>query len=55
MSEVTCVIDCRNRLGEGARWNARGGAFWWVDIVPPSTLIASSRPPAGTTAGRCRR
>ncbi len=38
MSEVTCVIDCRNRLGEGAHWNARGGAFWWVDVVPPSTL-----------------
>ena len=39
MTEVTCICDCRNQLlGEGAYWNARGGAFWWVDVIPPSTL-----------------
>ena len=38
MTEVTCVIDCRNHLGEGAYWDARAGAFWWVDVIPPSTL-----------------
>jgi sugar lactone lactonase YvrE len=38
MTEVNCIYDCRNQLGEGAYWNARGGAFWWVDVVPPSML-----------------
>jgi len=38
MTEATCVIDCRNHLGEGAYWDARGGALWWVDVPLPSML-----------------
>jgi sugar lactone lactonase YvrE len=33
MSEMaTCLIDCRNTLGEGCVWDPRGGSLYWTDI-----------------------
>jgi L-arabinonolactonase len=32
MSEVQCVIDCRNILGEGPAWSADEQKIYWVDI-----------------------
>jgi sugar lactone lactonase YvrE len=31
--EVTCVVDARARVGEGAVWDVEDAALWWVDIV----------------------
>ena len=33
---ASCVVDCRNMLGEGAVWCSREQALWWVDIALPS-------------------
>ena len=32
MSEVQCVVDCRNILGEGPAWSADEQKVYWVDI-----------------------
>jgi L-arabinonolactonase len=34
--EATCIVDCRNVLGEGALWCAREQKLWWIDIASPS-------------------
>jgi sugar lactone lactonase YvrE len=34
--QATCVVDCRNVLGEGALWCPREGVLWWIDISSPS-------------------
>ena len=34
--EATCVVDCRNVLGEGALWCPREQRLWWIDISKPS-------------------
>lgn len=38
MSEAVCVVDCRDQLGEGAMWDDRDQALWWVDVPMPSRL-----------------
>jgi len=38
VTEVSCAVDCRNHLGESARWEARAGTLWWVDVPLPSAL-----------------
>ncbi len=31
-TEITCVAPTRSRIGEGAVWDDRAQALWWVDI-----------------------
>ncbi|WP_160012160.1 SMP-30/gluconolactonase/LRE family protein [Rhizobium sp. 18055] len=31
--EATCVVDCKNTLGEGCVWDPRDGSVYWTDIV----------------------
>lgn len=31
--EATCVVDCKNTLGEGCVWDPRDGAVYWTDIA----------------------
>jgi sugar lactone lactonase YvrE len=38
MTEVVVAVDCRSHVGESARWEARSGALWWVDVPMPSLL-----------------
>ena len=32
MAKVTCVVDCRNKLGEVPVWDVAEQALYWVDI-----------------------
>jgi sugar lactone lactonase YvrE len=32
-SQVECVVEGRDRLGECPLWDERAGALWWVDIL----------------------
>jgi L-arabinonolactonase len=32
MAEVELVLDCHNKLGEGAVWNGADRRLWWTDI-----------------------
>lgn len=32
MTEVSCIVDCKNVLGEGPVWDPKAGALYWVDI-----------------------
>ncbi|NIQ38130.1 MAG: hypothetical protein GTN81_06030 [Proteobacteria bacterium] len=32
MSEVECIVDCQNILGEGVAWSADEQKLYWVDI-----------------------
>jgi len=34
--QATCVVDCKNVLGEGAVWCPREQVLWWIDISSPS-------------------
>lgn len=36
MAEIECVLECRNRLGEGPIWCGQEQALYWVDIVAPA-------------------
>lgn len=36
MVRVDCVLDIKARVGEGAVWDDRDQALWWVDIEAPS-------------------
>lgn len=38
MSEVTCVLDARDKLGEGIIWDAAEGCLWWVDVPRPAAI-----------------
>lgn len=35
---VECVLDCRNKLGEGIIWDAAEKVLWWVDVPMPSEI-----------------
>jgi sugar lactone lactonase YvrE len=35
---ATCVLDCRDHLGEGAMWDDRAGVLWWVDVPMPALI-----------------
>lgn len=36
MTTVDCVLDIRANLGEGAMWDEKEQALWWVDINAPT-------------------
>ena len=31
--EATCIVDCKNTLGEGCVWDPRDGSVYWTDIA----------------------
>jgi sugar lactone lactonase YvrE len=35
---VTCLIESRDKLGEGCFWDGATGTLWWLDIIPPSAI-----------------
>ncbi len=35
---VECVVDSKDRLGEGCLWDAEAQALWWLDIARPSRV-----------------
>lgn len=35
-SKVSCVVDCRNGLGEGCIWDDGREVVWWVEMVRPT-------------------
>ena len=36
--EVLCVVASRDKLGEGALWDADSQSLWWLDIARPSRI-----------------
>jgi sugar lactone lactonase YvrE len=36
--DVDCVVDCRNKLGEGAFWCPEERVVYWLDVPMPSIL-----------------
>ena len=34
--QATCIVDCKNVLGEGALWCPREQLLWWIDISSPT-------------------
>jgi L-arabinonolactonase len=44
---ATCVVDCKNTLGEGALWDHRGQVLWWVDVPPPRPSLNRYDPATG--------
>jgi sugar lactone lactonase YvrE len=37
-TEVRCVVDAKDKLGEGSFWDPVDQAVWWLDIIMPSRL-----------------
>lgn len=35
---VECVVDSKDRLGEGCLWDAEAQALWWLDIARPTRI-----------------
>ena len=35
---VTCLVDARDKLGEGCFWDAASQTLWWLDIIEPSAI-----------------
>ena len=35
MSNVECIVNCRNVLGEGPLWCPIEQVLWWINITPP--------------------
>ena len=40
--QVQCVVDARDKLGEGAFWDPEDQAVYWLDIITPSRLHRST-------------
>jgi sugar lactone lactonase YvrE len=38
MTDVTCVVDCEDQLGEGALWCPVEQAVYWVDLPHPGRI-----------------
>lgn len=38
MTDIQCVLDCRDKLGEGAFWCPDEQALYWLDVPMPSQL-----------------
>jgi len=47
---VTCLVDSRDKLGEGCFWDADGGHLWWLDAIVPARI---HRLRVATGAYRC--
>jgi sugar lactone lactonase YvrE len=37
-SDIYCVADSQDSLGEGCLWDADTSSIWWLDIARPSTI-----------------
>jgi sugar lactone lactonase YvrE len=37
-ADVVCVLDCQDKLGEGALWCPVEQALWWVDVPHPGKI-----------------
>ena len=35
---ITCLLEAKNKLGEGCLWDVAGQCLWWLDIAPISKL-----------------
>ena len=35
---ITCILEAKNKLGEGCLWDEDGQCLWWLDIAPISKL-----------------
>ena len=35
---ITCILEAKNKLGEGCLWDEEGQCLWWLDIAPISRL-----------------
>jgi L-arabinonolactonase len=35
---VTCLVDCKDKLGEGCFWDAGSECLWWLDGILPSAI-----------------
>lgn len=35
---VTCLVDCKDKLGEGCFWDADAQTLWWLDAILPSSI-----------------
>jgi sugar lactone lactonase YvrE len=37
-SNIYCVVESQDKLGEGCLWDAETSSVWWLDIARPSTI-----------------
>ncbi|MDE2446263.1 MAG: SMP-30/gluconolactonase/LRE family protein [Alphaproteobacteria bacterium] len=35
---IICLVDAKNRLGEGCMWDEQSQSLWWLDIPLPSRI-----------------
>ncbi len=35
---ITCILESKNKLGEGCLWDVEGQCLWWLDIAPVTKL-----------------
>ncbi len=35
---VTCLLDSKDKLGEGCFWDAATQCLWWLDLIVPSAI-----------------
>jgi sugar lactone lactonase YvrE len=35
---ITCLMDSRDKLGEGCFWDSASQSLWWLDIMLPSAI-----------------
>jgi len=35
---ITCILEAKNKLGEGCLWDVEAQCLWWLDIAPVSKL-----------------
>lgn len=35
---ITCLLNTRDKLGEGCFWDAEGQCLWWLDIITPAAI-----------------
>lgn len=36
--KITCLVESKNRLGEGCMWDEKTQCLWWLDIPLPSRI-----------------
>jgi sugar lactone lactonase YvrE len=35
---VTCLVEAKDKLGEGCFWDAVTQSLWWLDAIVPSAI-----------------